>query len=614
MTLISVRSIGISILWLCFLLAVITMLPISPYPQLDGVARFDTAMTCSQPVTDCAVSPDAQAVSLPYFAELERTADIESKTFFLSFNSLPNSVAPTAVFLPKFSDALDLKINGMLITPDRSNKIGLFHHWHRPYFASIPQTSLKQGRNQLEIRLRAHGFSSLSLFPVYVGDAAVLDFAFQIRQILRIGAVRINFGLILLTSAALFVFWLTRPKDSMYFWLAGAHLFASLYCFHWVMPNVMENYVAWTRLWNLSIPLFIWFLIAFWMAWLDFPNKFLRWLTGSATAALSVAILLVPAPYLFTTLNVTLSICFLMGLICLSLIFEYRHKQSRLNFVVMFGLMSATQAFGISEWIYSRVDPVWFPVQFGHLIPVTLFMMLLWIVMFQLANSLQRYEILTETQTREIQIKTQELERSYQELSERTKQQAIDDERHRIMMDLHDGVGGQLVNALAYMSSTGNTDEVLKLALESSLVDMGLMIDSLQITGDIPSLLGILRSRIEPLLERHQMAFRWQIEDDPQLQDVGPSSNLNLLRIVQEAITNSVKHSRASTVTVIATHGRISILDDGIGFDLKTVSTGKDSSRGMGLRSMKKRAADINIDLNIQSSVTGTDVTLSWAI
>jgi hypothetical protein len=239
MTQISARSIGLTVLWLCFLLAVMTILPIFPYPQLDGVTRLDMAKLCNQPVADCWVSPTAHTVTLPYFAEPDRGADIISATLFLSFETPPNGVAPTAVFLPKFSDALDLKINGVLITPDRSAQSWLFHHWHRPYFAPIPKTSLKQGRNQLEIRLRSHGYSRVSLFPVYVGDAAVLGFVHQIRQILRVGVVRTNFGLILFTSVAFFVFWLTRPRDSMYFWLAGTHFFASLFCFHWVMPNIM---------------------------------------------------------------------------------------------------------------------------------------------------------------------------------------------------------------------------------------------------------------------------------------------------------------------------------------------------------------------------------------
>jgi signal transduction histidine kinase len=398
----------------------------------------------------------------------------------------------------------------------------------------------------------------------------------------------------------------------MYIWLAGAYLCASLFCFHWVMPNVLENYSLWTRIWNLSIPVFIWSLLSFLMIWFDLPIKTLRKTLGLALIPITLAVLLAPSTYLILVLGISQFTSLVLGLICLSLIVESRSKQSKLNFYMVFGLLSLALTFAISEWIYNRLHPEWFLVQFGHLIPLALFLLLLWIIMSQLSNSLQKFEALTETQQSEIQAKTQELEQSYQQLSERSSQLAIDEERHRIMLELHDGVGGQLVNALAYMSNAGNNDPVLKSALEDSLRDMGLMIDSLDITDDVSTLLGMLRGRIEPLLNNHQMTLRWQIDEDPLLGATSPSTNLNLLRIVQEAITNSVKHSGASTVTVTAMRNSVSVLDDGCGFDPTTQRAHPDQHKGMGLRSMKKRAADMNLDLNITASPSGTRVVLSW--
>ncbi|MFG6584969.1 hypothetical protein [Sulfitobacter sp. 1A12779] len=118
------------------------------------------------------------------------------------------------------------------------------------------------------------------------------------------------------------------------------------------------------------------------------------------------------------------------------------------------------------------------------------------------------------------------------------------------MLDLHDGIGGQLVNTLAYMENSDHNDPVLQNAIVDALRDMGLMIDSLSLQDDIPVMLGRIRTRLEPLLVRHSAQFEWKVDGETRLDDQTPSDVLALMCIVQEAITNAVKHSRAAVVTV----------------------------------------------------------------
>jgi signal transduction histidine kinase len=93
---------------------------------------------------------------------------------------------------------------------------------------------------------------------------------------------------------------------------------------------------------------------------------------------------------------------------------------------------------------------------------------------------------------------------------------------------------------------------------------------------------------------------------------LGPSEALNLFRICQEAIANSLKYAGATKMRVdINEHHekyRITIADNGKGFDLAAVN----SSTQNGLENMTYRAADIGCELHIDSaSGTGTTVTLS---
>jgi signal transduction histidine kinase len=75
-----------------------------------------------------------------------------------------------------------------------------------------------------------------------------------------------------------------------------------------------------------------------------------------------------------------------------------------------------------------------------------------------------------------------------------------------------------------------------------------------------------------------------------------------ILRIVQESIQNSLKHARCQNISVSIQHKQppftLCIQDDGIGFDLDAAAL----SQGIGLKSIKKRAAIIGANLLHESS------------
>ncbi|MFT5723549.1 MAG: signal transduction histidine kinase [Bacteroidia bacterium] len=82
---------------------------------------------------------------------------------------------------------------------------------------------------------------------------------------------------------------------------------------------------------------------------------------------------------------------------------------------------------------------------------------------------------------------------------------------------------------------------------------------------------------------------------------------VNALRIVQEALQNAVKHSKASSIKIKAVIGvdelTISITDNGEGMVKK--------GNGFGLPFMEQRAEKMNAKLSIKSSDNGTEVLLT---
>jgi len=95
-----------------------------------------------------------------------------------------------------------------------------------------------------------------------------------------------------------------------------------------------------------------------------------------------------------------------------------------------------------------------------------------------------------------------------------------------------------------------------------------------------------------------------------------PEIEISLYRILQEAINNAVRHSGAASVIVEMKQEppllRVSILDDGRGFDAAAVQTPAEQRNGFGLRGIAERAKLIGGAFQVQSAAgKGTRVTLT---
>ena len=90
-----------------------------------------------------------------------------------------------------------------------------------------------------------------------------------------------------------------------------------------------------------------------------------------------------------------------------------------------------------------------------------------------------------------------------------------------------------------------------------------------------------------------------------------------IFRILQEAMTNAAKHSRARSVSVSLTglNGltELAIHDNGEGFNVQQARPGTSANGGFGLMSMRERAKLSGGSLNVEStSGKGTTVRASW--
>ena len=175
--------------------------------------------------------------------------------------------------------------------------------------------------------------------------------------------------------------------------------------------------------------------------------------------------------------------------------------------------------------------------------------------------------------------------------------QAAEAERRRWSRELHDETLQALGSLKVLLSSASRLDDV-----DAMRRAMRAAIDQLQ--GDIGALRGLIAELRPPALDqlglspalgslaqRTAIAAGLDVKTDLDLPDspaLGEETETTVYRVVQEALTNVVKHAGASAVVVSVRHAddevRIEVRDNGRGFDPLAQTDG-----GFGLTSMRER-------------------------
>jgi signal transduction histidine kinase len=180
------------------------------------------------------------------------------------------------------------------------------------------------------------------------------------------------------------------------------------------------------------------------------------------------------------------------------------------------------------------------------------------------------------------------------ELAAQQARAELDAERSRIARDLHDIIG-HAVNVMVVHAGAGQVNappdsesraafDTIAATGRTALSDLDRMLDLLQGVPERSPLPGLLE--LDELCKTVQgpgLSVDLTLEGDPRR--VPSSLGVATYRIVQEALTNVIKHARASTASVrvkIADDLTIIVADDGIGGDAKP---------GRGLRGIGERAA-----------------------
>jgi PAS domain S-box-containing protein len=191
-------------------------------------------------------------------------------------------------------------------------------------------------------------------------------------------------------------------------------------------------------------------------------------------------------------------------------------------------------------------------------------------------------------------------------LAERSRKE----ERRRLLQDMHDGFGSQLASARLRIERSELTSNEIQVLLRECLDDLQLVVDTASDEDKtLRDALVDYRFRCESRLSEQPVRIDWdiQLDDCPPL---GQRVNLHILRILQEALNNALKHARARHILVQSVYDpegdlTLAVSDDGIGLP-ETLEPG----RGTG--NMQSRARNIGARLVWIRLESGTRVSLTF--
>ena len=182
-------------------------------------------------------------------------------------------------------------------------------------------------------------------------------------------------------------------------------------------------------------------------------------------------------------------------------------------------------------------------------------------------------------------------------------------ERARIARELHDDIGQRLSLAACTLDTLENNlsecevrsglrqlkEEIFEVISAVHHVSHELHPARLQYLGFVPAMQGFCKE----VGDRYRMDIEFKSEDVPR--SLAPGISLGLLRVLQECLTNAMKHSGVTRVQVLLRGSKqqvnLTVSDLGVGFDVKAALTGD----GLGLTSMQERIRSLNGTLVVQS-------------
>ena len=533
----------------------------------------------------------------------------------IDFRLDPEKPRPNTVFLPRVIMNAHVYLNGYWIGGLGSLEGEITRHWNHPLLFQFSPDLLSSGQNTLLIQVAGYKNYRSGLSRLWLGPSETLEpmydttYRWQVIGSMLATLVAFASGLLLLAFSRFF-----REQEGFIFFSLAVIVFA-IRNTGYFMDWTLLPHAQWGQLVH---SLHAWFACLYGIFLIRYMKLDWYWIPkGLLTYAVSVSLITFASGsqqilnFTFWLLLPIIPLVFVLNLILLSHSWRARNFEgailgcSSLLFVLLSirDLATMLNLLPIESILLSQYTGI------------LLFVSACWIIFRRYRGLLHALKTSNDSLNSELAMREQQLFRQFNLLRKIEQQRTQDEERRRIMQDIHDGVGSSLISALNLSETKPLSQDEMRDVLQECLDDLRMAIDSLDPqSNDLLALLGNFRWRYERRLKASGVSLLWSVAETPKLEGYSSRDLFDLLRIVQEIFANSLKHAKASKIELSvrwdAANDKVllNISDNGVGMPNNILG------RGRGLAHMKIRAKAIRIELDTGRNNQGQGVGVFMAI
>jgi signal transduction histidine kinase len=508
----------------------------------------------------------------------------------LNLSAIPSS--PQAIYIPRITNNVAVHVNGTLIgVSGNLEKAEL--SWNLAQFFIVPPQLLQPGRNEILIRLHPDGLLRAGLSRVSFGPEWDIRELYETRYFYQTTAPKFIAALLGMTALFSLGIWASRWQEAVFGYFA-------LLC----LASIARLWHTFTRDahslgWLFAAPSLSWMVAMQTYFVLRFCNKSsprFEKLTLYFAALATVTLFITQQAQVVGVMFVANTV---ISIAMLYILGRALTREPRFENIILLQAIVTNFGLAIHDLInYQELmhfDTLYL-LPLG--MPLLLFAMAILLIR-QFVGILRKHETLNRELAGRVRDRERELAVSYERVRTADQQRATAEERQHLMREMHDGIGSHLMSTLALARTGSLTQEQVIEALADCIDELKITIDSLEpVERDLLVVLGNLRYRLEPRLNMAGITLEWAVKDLPPLEYLDPENVRNVLRIVQEAFTNTLKHAGAKRITLSTgvdyTSNRVlvRVTDDGVGIT--------DQARnGRGIANMKNRAAKLRGQLEL---------------
>lgn len=532
-----------------------------------------------------------------------------------------DSGAPLAVCVSRWSSSATVWLNDHLLRLPAPGTAGLLD-MQRPELIMLPSRHAK-GPMVLDVQLRVVPGAASGLSTLRFGDGIAvregcLDQLSKTHD-LKLGSAYL---MVFMGIVGLAICVLKRDRMAFHFFLMVVG-----WCSHHLFVlgrfTLMEE-STWLAVFHATRPLAVLPLAHFVLSYIDQPraavSRGLSLIYGIAYGVFAV----IPDTYWQLWITVFGLILLIVMLWLLFKVLAYCVRQFSISALLFCVALALGILFNLLDIARAREWLPWVNLSLAQISVPMLSIGIGAVLVERLKQYIDQEQRSAYTLQEEVNRQRTKIAKDYEHIREQGEKIAVLEERKRIVREMHDGLGSQLVSVSAILRSSPGVTESISRAIDDALCELRSVLDvlSANVGSDDPEddpiahLLGRLRYRLQPIFRAQGIDIDWQVEPLPR--DFLPTDQLRLqlLRLMQEACANVLKHAHASNISVCARTTCdcvvVELRDDGIGIDRGR--RGGESQNGYGMANMFQRAKDMGAALAIRDLNPGTSIRLVFPL